>query len=86
MYWKYHELIIIKDDNFPASLDGVHQYCQYIANEYETLKAFAVNSYSTVYDTATLNLTVPRVVESGAFYHMYTNDNSFLSYIARNDW
>lgn len=82
-YWSQYGLLTIGDSDLQDPRNGIEQYCKYIAQEYEMLKAFAVDKYNTTYDTATFEVTS---IETGTFYQLCANGSKIGSWLVRIDW
>lgn len=87
LYWSHYNRLAILDKDIQPLGDGIETYCNYIADEYQTLKDFAVANY----DGGTAFANVPTFDQNqmlpwclGLNGLILTSD--YVSYIIRSDW
>mmetsp|Transcript_35926 Transcript_35926/g.70693 ORF Transcript_35926/g.70693 Transcript_35926/m.70693 type:complete len:281 (+) Transcript_35926:135-977(+) len=78
-YWNHWNLLKSEDENMVSLGDGIETYCRYISNEYETLKAFAVDNFDEDFSASPFFGASP-------MYNFCMTPDVFVSYIARSDW
>lgn len=79
-YWSHWNVLKLEDENFLPPGDGIETYCRYISNEYEMLKAFAVDNFEVDFSS-----TSP-VFGATPMYNACMSTDEFMSYIIRSDW
>jgi len=83
LYWSYYYQLEILDKDIQAMGDGIGTYCDYIANEYQTLKDFAVANY----DGENVFANVPTFGQNQMLPWCLGLDGSYyVSFIIRSDW
>jgi hypothetical protein len=82
LYWSHYNRLAILDKDIQPLGDGIETYCDYIANEYQALKDFAVANYG-----GTVFANVPTFGQNQMRPWCLGLDGSpSVSFIVRNDW
>jgi hypothetical protein len=83
LYWSYYYQLEILDKNIQPMGDGIETYCEYIADEYQTLKDFAVANY----DGENVFANVLTFGQNPMFsWCLGLDGSSHVSFIIRSDW
>jgi len=78
-YWSHWNVLTLEDENFLPPGDGIDTYCRYISNEYEMLKAFAVENVDEDFSASPVFGATP-------MYNACMSTETVVSYIIRSDW
>jgi hypothetical protein len=82
LYWIHYNRLAILDKDVQPLGDGIETYCEYIADEYQALKDFAVANYG-----GTVFANVPTFGQNQMLpWCLGLDGSSYVSYIVRNDW